>query len=150
MRIRKADIHETALLSALSFRSKSFWGYDESFLNDAIEDLTLDPIHIKRGLVYLCQENERVLGYYAFSDIDAPELIALFVEPDFIGKGLGWMLWQHAIQIAASQGWMKFKIIADPFAAEKFYAKVGCHQIGVIESPIRKDRFLPLLEYTIK
>lgn len=39
--------------------------------------------------------------------------------------------------------------VGDPFAAEKFYLKVGCKKIGEYQSPVRKDRKLPILEYDL-
>ncbi len=36
------------------------------------------------------------------------EMIALFVEPDFIGKGVGSKLWKHSLEIAKDLGWNKF------------------------------------------
>ena len=110
MRIRKANLSESGFLSDLSVRSKASWGYDNTFMQDAVEDLTLNPSHIGRGLVYLCENDSRVLGYYAFSIDDGPEIIALFVEPDFIGKGIGLKLWQHSLKFAINSGWTKFKV----------------------------------------
>lgn len=150
MSIRKATLDEANFLSDLALRSKAYWGYDESFMKDAVEDLTLNPIHISNGMVYVYEDNgDKVIGYYAFSAQDTPEMIALFVEPSFIGKGIGLQLWKHALQFANNQAWPKFDVVADPFAAEKFYLKVGCKQVGEFQSPVREDRKLPLLEYKL-
>lgn len=149
MIIRKANLNEATLLRDLSVRSKAFWGYDDAFMRDAVDDLTLNPKHIESDLVYLCEDGDRVLGYYAFSIEDGPEMIALFVEPDFIGKGIGSNLWKHSLNVARDHGWNKFKVVADPFAAEKFYLRVGCKQVGEYQSPVRKDRKLPLLEFSL-
>lgn len=149
MRIRKAKPGEAVFLSDLSVRSKAFWGYDEAFMIDAVADLTLKPMHIKNGMVHVCEVDEQVVGYYAFCVEDGPEMIALFVEPDFIGKGVGLKLWNHSVAFASDQNWSKFRIVADPFAADKFYFKMGCIQIGEFQSPVKVDRKLPLLEFDL-
>ena len=150
MLIRKALLNEASFLSELSVRSKSYWGYDKKFMRDALEDLTLNPTLIQKNLVHLCESESNILGYYAFSENHEPEMTALFVEPNFIGKGVGLKLWQHSLIFAKSKNWVKFKIVADPFAAKKFYLRLGCQQIGEYQSPVRKGRKLPLLEYILK
>jgi GNAT superfamily N-acetyltransferase len=149
MNIRKAKIDEAPLLSQLAVRSKAHWGYDKDFIRDVVEDLTLSPIHIKNQQVYVGEADGAIIGYYAFCEDDGPEMIALFVEPSHIGQGVGFKLWQHALAFARDNGWQKFKIVADPFAAEKFYLKIGCRKIGEFQSPVRKDRKLPVLEYNL-
>lgn len=150
LNIRLAKLSEVDVLTDLSIRSKSYWGYDKEFISDAIEDLTLNPNHINNKMVYLCELNEKVIGYYALADKPEPEMIALFVDPNFIGKGIGYKLWNHSLRIVSEMGWNKFKIIADPFAAEKFYLKVGCQKVGDYQSPIRINRKIPILVYELK
>ena len=149
MTIRRAKLQEAALLSDLSVRSKAYWGYDDAFIQDAVADLTLEPIHIENGMVYVSEYQDQIIGYNAFCIDDAPEMTALFVEPDFIGKGIGFGLWEHAVNFAKEQKWSKFKIVADPFAAEKFYLKMGCSQVGELQSPVKADRKLLLLEFKL-
>jgi hypothetical protein len=38
---------------------------------------------------------------------------------------------------------------ADPFAAAKFYFKVGCVKVGETESTVLKGRLLPRLRYIL-
>ncbi len=147
--IRNAQTNEVAQLDDIAIRSKSSWGYDSSFINNATADLALDPVQIENKQVFVYEVNDNILGYYAFSNTDQPEMTALFVEPKFIGSGIGLKLWQHSIKFAFNQGWNKFKIIADPFAAEKFYFRLGCKQIGEIQSPVTINRKIPLLEYDL-
>jgi len=147
--IREAKIAEANFLSELAVRSKSFWPYDKDFIKDAVDDLTLNPKHIKNGMVFVYEQENKVVGYYGFCVDEEPEMICLFVEPEFIGKGIGAELWRHSVAFAKKQGWSKFKIVADPYAAEKFYFKVGCKQIGEFQSPVRRNRKLPLLEFDV-
>ena len=149
--IRLAHIDEAGLLSDLAVRAKAFWPYDEQFIQDCKDDLQLNPAHVDEEMVYVYELDGQVIGYYGFdSTSNEPEMICLFVEPDFIGKGIGSILWKHSVEFAKSKEWTSFKIVADPYAAENFYLKVGCTQIGVYQSPVRADRKLPLLEYKLE
>jgi GNAT superfamily N-acetyltransferase len=78
-----------------------------------------------------------------------PEMNNLFVLPEFIGKGVGLRLWQHAISYARGRNWKHFEMDADPFAAAKFYFKVGCVKVGETESTVLKGRLLPRLRYIL-
>ena len=149
--IRKARSGEGQFLTELALRSKAHWSYDKDFIEDCREELTLDPVHIENELVYVCEIDDTIVGYFAFEVVGRQaEMIALFVEPDYIGKGIGLMLWNHAVVVAKEKGWAKFKIVADPYAAERFYLKMGCIQVAELESSLRKGRKLPVLRYNLK
>ena len=74
----------------------------------------------------------------------------LFVDPTFIGKGLGKKLWLNALDFAQAKGWSSFQILADPFAADNFYLPMGCEKIREVESSVRPDRKLLLLRFICK
>ena len=95
------------------------------------------------------------------------ELEALFVEPTFVGKGIGTQLFQHAIQHAIPRmineedttknevdehqnvtPIIVLNIQSDPYA-ERFYLKQGCTKVGQRESDSIPGRFLPLLQYKL-
>ena len=76
------------------------------------------------------------------------ELHDLFVEPDCIGKGFGKQLWDHAVQVARSQGFRTLVLAADP-NAEPFYVRQGAIRVGEKTSPVRPDRRLPVLEFVL-
>lgn len=149
-KIRLAVFSEVKLLSQLSMRSKAYWPYDQEFIRDCEDDLRLDPRHFKNEMVCVHEINGKISGYYAFCESDGEsEMIALFVEPELVGSGIGHKLWKHSIDFAKKQRWSHFKVVADPYAAEKFYLKLGCKQIGEIKSPVREGRVLPLLQFDV-
>ena len=53
----------------------------------------------------------------------------LFVEPDFIGAGVGRVLFQAAVQAAMARGWRRIYIESDP-QSEGFYEQVGAVKVG--------------------
>ncbi|USN48028.1 MAG: GNAT family N-acetyltransferase [Pseudobdellovibrionaceae bacterium] len=149
LKITKGQFHEAEELSQLAIKSKAHWPYDKEFIENCKIDLIISKDLASSDFLRVARLNNQIIGFYSFKLENDPEMEHLFVEPDFIGKGIGLKLWQHSLKFAASKGWEKFKIVADPFAAEKFYLRVGCKLIGTFQSPIRKDRKLPLLEYRL-
>lgn len=71
----------------------------------------------------------------------------LFVEPQFIGTGIGCALFEWAVQRSTEWGATKITIEADPFSVP-VYKAFGCTQFGVISSPTT-GRELPIMEYSL-
>ena len=144
---RLARRAEAPLLSDLALRSKRHWGYDDDFMDRCRRQLMVDPDQITRGRVTLVEDEAEgaVMGFYALagsSDDDA-EISMLFVDPPWIGTGLGAELLNHACVSAQKLGWSAVRIEADPFAAP-FYEHMGAVRIGVVPSELIPDRTLPL------
>ncbi len=148
--IRRALFDEAALISELALRSKAHWGYDSQFIEDCRSELTLTPASVADGLVYVAEHDGRVVGFYSLFRLSLTdvELSHLFVEPDFIGRGCGRLLWQHAVECAARLGCARLTIESDP-SAEPFYLKVGARRAGEKASTLRPGRRLSLLSYSI-
>jgi N-acetylglutamate synthase-like GNAT family acetyltransferase len=91
-----------------------------------------------------------IVGYYGlerFSMVEY-ELIALFVEPEYIGTGIGRFLIKHALNNVAERGGSKLTIQGDP-NAESFYRASGGRLVGSRESESISGRYLPVFEVTI-
>jgi GNAT superfamily N-acetyltransferase len=89
----------------------------------------------------------KIAGFIALLrlDVDTAELEGLFVDPDFIGYGIGKALMQQAIDCVASLNLKKIIIQADPNAA-RFYESVGAEACGERESVSIPGRMLPLYQ----
>ena len=149
---RLAQLAEAPLLSDLAVRSKGHWGYDDDFMNRCRRPLTVDQDQITRGRVTLVEDDPDgvVMGFYALagsSDEDA-EISMLFVDPPWIGTGLGAELLDHACRSARQRGWSAVRIEADPFAVP-FYEHMGAVRIGVVPSELIPGRALPLLRLPV-
>jgi predicted N-acetyltransferase YhbS len=70
----------------------------------------------------------------------------LWIDPPYIGQGLGRILFREGVAKAKGLGWTGFTIAADPYA-EEFYKKMGAKRIGERESKLKKGFMLPLLEF---
>lgn len=150
MVIRRAKPEEADELSALAMRSKAYWGYDTSFMEACREALTVTKIKIAQHDVFLAEEGSAVAGFYCLmADGETGILDDMFIDPAFIGKGCGRLLWESMVKMAAALGLGEVTIDAEP-SAEGFYRKMGAVRIGDVESTVFKERKLPLMKITIK
>ena len=79
----------------------------------------------------------------------AAELDALFVDPPFIGGGIGGMLLGEVLATARERGIQLIGLDADPGAAP-FYARYGARTVGVTPSGSIPGRELPRLEFDLR
>jgi GNAT superfamily N-acetyltransferase len=149
MEIRRARADEAEQLTALSIRSKAYWGYAAAFIEACVPVLTISSARLAAEAFFVLEEGGQVVGYAGLSiDGADAELTSLFVEPWAIGRGYGKQLWQHATAAARKLGATCMRIEADPFA-EAFYRAMGAERIGNAPSDAIPDRMLPLLMYIL-
>ncbi|TDR23854.1 GNAT family N-acetyltransferase [Marinicella litoralis] len=148
--ITQAQAHDAAAIGALAVRSKAHWGYDEAFMQQVKAELTYQANDIQQHPTFIASKGSNLLGFYQLIAIDSStaELDALFVDPDFIGQGVGAQLFSHAVTKARAKHHLFLKIQSDPYAAD-FYRKQGCLQVGTLESLSIPGRLLPLMVYPL-
>jgi len=151
--IRPAFPGEADLLSALALRSKAYWGYSPEFMDACREELSYSPGQIKNPeFAFMVADLAGVLiGFYALKRLSAVdfELEALFVEPVYIGQGVGRALMDHAKWAAGDLGGKMLIIQSDPHA-EKFYRAAGGRPAGQRESGSIPGRHVPLLTIRLR
>lgn len=149
MLIRAARPEEAGHLSDLALRSKAHWGYDDAFIADCRDELTVRPDDVARRRVTVADVDGSVAGFYAVEGSPPTgELSLLFIEPTHIGTGIGRRLFEHAVVTARTVGLDDFTIDADPYA-EDFYLVMGAIRTGTTPSTIRAGRELPRLTFTV-
>jgi len=145
--IRKANPREADVLTGLAIRSKAYWGYPQSFMDACRNELTVAEKSLSSADIhyYVAEGDSGLRGYYAIEKLDGREfeLEALFVEPEFIGTGVGRALIDHAKTLVRRLGGNTLIIQGDP-NAEKFYRAAGGKSIGTRESASIPGRSLPL------
>jgi N-acetylglutamate synthase-like GNAT family acetyltransferase len=149
--IRRARPEEAALLTALTMRSKAYWGYGDSFLERARPELEFEASKFLPDFhVYLLESEGQIAGFCSLIPVDGEvvELHDLFIEPRCIGKGYGRELWNYAANLARNLGFSRLILTADP-NAEAFYLRRGAMRISEKASPIDPDRKLPVMEYAL-
>jgi GNAT superfamily N-acetyltransferase len=156
--LRPGRPDDAAALSDLAFRSKAFWGYSDSLMAAFADELKVSPDMAAQAVI---AEVDGVLaGFHLLGPVsgalpgrpatepapaDAGELDMLFLDPTFIGAGVGRVLFQDAMAKAIARGWTTVYIAADP-QSTGFYETCGAVRVGERLSPSVPGRFLPLLE----
>ena len=144
--IVSAQVADHINLTHLTKLSKAYWGYSEEQMEKWSTDLTITPSYITKNIVYKLIQNEAIIGYYSLIAIDQQtiELDNLFIHPSVIGKGIGSLLLQDAINRSRLDDYSLMKLYADPHATD-FYLKKGFDVIGQLKTTI-PDRFLPIMQ----
>ena len=147
--IRALRIDELDFISALALRSKGYWGYSQDFLDACKDELSITSGQFYNPKFYfrVIEQETTIIGYYAIYCLDSTtyELDALFVEPEYIGQGIGKKLIDDAKTLVMQLGGTKIMLQAEP-NAEPFYLKVGAKIIGKKESQSITGRYLSMLE----
>jgi GNAT superfamily N-acetyltransferase len=148
--IRAAQVGEATKLTALCVRSKAHWGYDAQFMRRSAASLRVSSADIALGRVLVAVDGkDRALGVASvIPDGDGAELDLFFVDPPFMGRGVGRTLFKAAVQAACMFDARTLTILADPNAAA-FYERLGARFLRNAPSDAIPGRILPLYEYDI-
>lgn len=129
--------------------SKAHWGYDASVLEGWREQLTIRPADILACPTHVAQSGAGIAGFYMLKP-ETPRWILehLWLEPRFMGQGMGTKLLRHALHIAFRNQAQRVVVTAEPNAAG-FYEHAGGVPCGAMPAPISgaPDRVLPLFEF---
>lgn len=143
--LRPAVQEDARALTALALRSKAYWGYDDAFMKACIAELTITPARIANEDVTVAEAAGEIAGMVALVPGDSGfELEDMFVDPPFIGYGLGARLMAHAEELARALGATHIDVDADP-NAQRFYEKCGYQLTGSSPSASIPGRVLPRL-----
>jgi len=145
--MRRAEPAQAEFLTELAIRSKAHWGYSKEFMTACRDELTYtaDQIEAPQSAFFVCMMGDRIIGFHALEKLhpDVAELEALFVDPPYIGRGIGRALIEHALDIARRIGVSSVVIQGDP-NAERFYLAAGATRTGDRESNSIPGRQLPM------
>ena len=144
--VRLAKPEEAGALTDLAHESKRHWGYPENWISHWKEALTITPEYIAANQVFVAEDEERIIGFYALVvSGDRAELDHMWVSPDHLGTGVGKALFVHAMRAAKGQSLSEVEILSDP-NAEGFYQKMGAYRTGESVSEVDgQPRVLPRL-----
>jgi GNAT superfamily N-acetyltransferase len=141
--MRRARPEEAAPLRELAHRSKAYWPYSAEFLAAAEPLLQLDASDVLAHEVWVLELSGRVTGWHRVTlHGERAELEDLWLEPALIGTGLGRVLFEHAVSVAAGHGASQLEWDAEPHA-EGFYRAMGGEEIGRSPSAAQAGRTLP-------
>lgn len=146
--IVSASPKDASLLASLEIRSESYWGYSSDFMAKFKEIYLITEEFILNNPTYILKDHESIIGFYGILLNDEVSLEYLFIEPVYIGKGYGKMLWKHALDECKKLGIREFTIITSPDARE-FYLKLGATIFTEIDSLISEGNKTPKLIYRL-
>ena len=148
--VRQALPDEAEDLTDLKMRSKAHWGYDQAFLDAWRPGHAITAETIERDEVYCAEIEGVVAGMCRLCKVSETEayLEDLFVEPAFIGTGIGALLWRYAVAVAGAMGAIVLDLTADPHA-RLFYEHMGAIVVGETPSPYREGRTAPRMRYEL-
>ena len=146
MKIRRARPEDADRLTAIALAAKGYWGYVEELMALWRPNLMVTPQRVAEDLIYVATFDHEIIGFYAVvptSEAQTYELDDLWIDPPWIGQGVGKLLFQHAVARAKACGATSLQLAADPHAVG-FYIKMGMTKIG--ERPSQPvDRVLDLM-----
>ncbi len=143
--IRKAKPTEANTLTDIAVKSESYWGFDSDFMESFKSIYKVTEDFINTNPTFVMEKGEYIVGFYSIlASKDEASLEYFYIEPQFIGKGYGRLLWEHMLESCKNLGIKGVEIVTSPEAAE-FYIKMGAIQIGKTESLVRKGRKIPKL-----
>ncbi len=105
----------------------------ENTLSDSslITDLVVEDFIINRGKGWVCEMDGRIIGF-SIADIKERNVWALFVEPEYEGRGIGKKLHDLMLDWYFSQTDDTMWLGTSPGTrAQKFYRKSGWIEVGL-------------------
>ncbi len=136
-------------LTTIALAAKRYWQYPERWIEIWAPILTFTPEYVAANPTYVAVVDGKPVGFYAL--ILSPErsraqLDHLWLTPEWIGRGLGRTLFEHAVATAKALGAAVVDIEAEP-NAEAFYRHMGARRTGERTGRIEdQPRVLPLME----
>lgn len=157
--IRRAKPNDCSILTDISLKAKRYWNYPEEYYEIWKDELTIREEYIKNNTVYVAEHGERIVGYYSIIQVEEDFwagkvfvmkgywLEHIFILPEYIGKGIGSRLIEHAKSVCCDMGCKSLFIFSDPHA-RGFYERIGAKFIRESPSSI-EGRIIPVFEMDI-
>ncbi|WP_346928735.1 GNAT family N-acetyltransferase [Clostridium sp.] len=148
--IRRAKVGEASILTNIAINSEAYWGYDEEYMESFKNTYGVSENYISNYPTFLMEDNQIIVGFYSIlMNVGETELEYFFINPDYIGKGYGKLLWKHVIENAKGLNIKELEIVTSPEAID-FYIKMGAVKVGEVESLVKVGRKIPRLIYKIE
>ena len=145
MTLRPARAGEAKTLSELAIKSKAKWGYDAVFMAACVGPLTVTTQMIEENICRVVEDEAGIVqGFYLLScQSMKSELELMFVDPAYIGMGIGRILINDALDHAKNSSCVMMTAESDPNAAS-FYHAMGGMLAGDAPSSAIPGRKLPV------
>jgi GNAT superfamily N-acetyltransferase len=143
VRIRGPEANEIVRLREIAIAAKGHWGYDQERVDRwASESVTREGLLEKD--VYVADVGGKAIAWAALVPRgDVYWLDDLWVDPEWMGGGVGTRLFEHAADSARERGGARIEWEAEPNAIG-FYERVGGRYLRDSE-PSEWGRVLPVM-----
>jgi GNAT superfamily N-acetyltransferase len=150
VQILRAKSDDAATLTEIACAAKRHWGYPEQWIESWHDLLTIKPEFIASHETHAAIVDGRTVGFYALRRKDSRlDLLHMWVLPDCMGRGVGRLLFHHALERTKALGFRELEIESDP-NAEGFYQQLGARRVGMSITELGgQQRELPILIYEI-
>ena len=145
--IHRAKLEQAEALTQIALAAKRHWGYPERWMELWKPQLTFSPDYLEENESWVAEIAQAPIAFYTLLEKDEGAWLEnLWVLPEWIGKGIGKRLFDHAVELARQRGYKLLQLEADPNAAG-FYEKMGMYKIGERRSEVDgQPRILPIME----
>jgi GNAT superfamily N-acetyltransferase len=123
--IRAPASGEGARLREIAIASKASWGYELDKVTEWADRGNFSPERLGKLTVFVAEAGERAIGWCSLEPRGEVWWLAdLWVEPEWIGKGVGSRLFRHGARHAQRAGAKRLEWEAEPNSIG-FYEKMG-------------------------
>jgi GNAT superfamily N-acetyltransferase len=123
--IRSVEPDEGERLLEIAIAAKSYWGYDLERVVQWAAMGDFSPQGLREKEVYVAETQGQVIGWASsMSRGDLCWLDDLWIEPEWIGRGVGSLLFRHVLERAKQRGATQIEWEAE-LNAIGFYEKMG-------------------------
>jgi len=142
--IRVARPDEGERLREIAIAAKGHWGYDRDWIRSWAAQGDFSPDALRAKPVLVAEAGERVIGFAALIPQGAVAILDdLWVEPDWIGRGVGTQLFEACAVRARELGAERMEWEAEPHAVG-FYEKLGAVRLRDSERTMM-NRTIPVM-----
>ncbi len=147
LQIRRALPEEADTLSQIALSAKAYWGYPERWMEIWTPQLTFSPEYFEENDSWVAEIDNIPVAFYTLQERDGNAWLEnLWVFPEYIGKGIGKVLFLQAVELSRQREYRILQLESDPNAVG-FYEKMGMRKIGERHSEIEgQPRILPIME----
>ncbi len=141
--IRAARAKDGERLQRIAVEAKTHWGYDRARVEEWAS-VAFSPGALRGKEIYVGEVDGQVVGWTALLRRgETCWLDDLWVEPEWIGRGIGRRLFGHAANRAVELGARTIEWEAEPYAVG-FYEKMGARHVRE-SAPSEWGRTLPVM-----
>jgi len=145
--VRKAVRGDLGKLNELAVGSEAYWGYDEDHMSAFKRRYAIRNNHLEKGHVFVIEKNGGILGFYHLTAKESGfELEHFYIDPRYLGKGLGQTLWGHLRAFCIHRRIREVTIVCNDLV-KVFYLKMGAAFLGRIESKVDRGTMIAKLKY---